>query len=287
MIATESIEVEIGNNETSRLYVSIETPTGTTAVRISALRLNGTGSTAGDTFVIDKCLIIKNPPENIDPETYFFDGDTPELSYLSFAWNGTDGESTSSMFRMTNPSMFKNSLRLSFQDPLGRDVFIDASPIRSVSYDRPIMQDFVLNFQIMLRSNFPFFISSEPLPIFFDGFLGINEKGFKLSTSLPLSLNQTFTQGAVILEVEEPSFAIIHMRGSDNGNIINPRVTNLTNGQSIMIRKGLLGANRFFLIDGVNQKMVDENNISITQYSDGEFIYLDRGENILVYTSDN
>jgi hypothetical protein len=87
--------------------------------------------------------------------------------------------------------------------------------------------------------------------------------------------------------MDTPGFAIVRLYGSDEGTIVNPKVTNLTNGTSVKILRPLLGADRYFAIDGVYQTMKDESGQNVVQFSDGDYIYLEAGENILLYSADN
>lgn len=185
------------------------------------------------------------------------------------------------------PPMFNNTVRLSFVAPSGDDVFIDATPIKAVSYDRPLQQDFLLNFQVILRANFPvLLIKDDTSPNIIAGSLGSITKGFKIPFDLPLSLGQEHVEGEMEVTMEAPGLGIVRLNGSDNGVIINPTITNLTNGSRVKIRRALSGSNRYFKVDGVYQTITDENGLSVQQYAEGDFIYLDAGTNILVYTAD-
>jgi len=182
--------------------------------------------------------------------------------------------------------MFNNTVRLSFTTPDGDDVFIDATPIKAVSYDRPLQQDFLLNFQVILRANFPYLLVLDDEPNTETGALGSIINGFKLPFKLPLNIGESQIEGATTLEMDSPGFAIVTLNGSDDGIIVNPTITNITNGTSVEIRRPLNGSQQFFLIDGLYQKMTDENGNSVMQFSDGDFVFLDEGENVLLYTAE-
>lgn len=187
----------------------------------------------------------------------------------------------------TFPPMFNNTVRLSFTTPGGDDVFIDATPIKAVSYDRPLQQDFLLNFQVILRANFPvLLIKDDTSPNITAGTLGSIVKGFKIPFDLPFSLGEEHVEGAMQVTMDTPGLAIVKLNGSDNGVIINPTITNITNGSRIKVRRALSGSKRYFKVDGVYQTITDENGASVQQYAEGEFVYLDAGVNTLVYTAD-
>jgi hypothetical protein len=287
VLSTEYADEVVAGGEKMRLAVELaDIPANVADIRFSIVRLGDDDAIDGDIFHVSKVLIVKNPPTNIDAETYYFDGDTDDLSRLSFEWNGADGNSASSMYRMTFPSMYKNSVRLSFTNPNGQKVFIDATPTKAVSYNRPLQQRYKLDFQVVLRSNFPVLIVEDDTPEFFTGEFGVLETGFKLPTHVPFVIGEEYISGGMIINASQAGFALVRMYGSDNGSIINPRITNLTNGSTVRIIKPLLGSQRYFLIDGILQQMVDENGISVQQYSDGDFIYLNEGENVLLYSAD-
>ena len=186
------------------------------------------------------------------------------------------------------PPMFNNTVRLSFVAPSGDEVFIDATPIKAVSYDRPLQQDFMLNFQVILRANFPtLLIDDSTSPNTGSGSLGSISKGFKLPFTLPFSLGEEYIEGALTLTMSAPGLAVIQLNGSSNGVIVNPTITNLTNGSKLKIRRALSGSDRYFKIDGIYQSITDENGRSVQQYAEGDFIFLDVGENVLVYTADS
>lgn len=287
VLSTDYEDEVVSGGQTVRLSVHLENiPANVDDIRFTIVRLGDDDAVNGDIFKVSDVFIVKNPPTNIDPETYYFDGDNADLSLISFEWDGAEGNSSSSMYRMTFPSMYNNTLRLSFTNPNGQKVFIDATPTKSVSYNRPLEQRYRLDFQVILRSNFPVLIVEDTTPEFYTGDFGTLETGFKLPTEIPLSIDNDFIQGGITINAEQAGFAIVRMYGSDNGSIINPRITNVTNGSTVRIIRPLLGSQRFFLIDGILQRMVDENGTSVQQYSDGDFIYLDAGENILLYSAD-
>lgn len=188
------------------------------------------------------------------------------------------------------PPMNNQTVRLSFTTPNGKNAFIDATPIKAVSYDRPLKQTFLLNFQVILRASYPYLLIDDSLtPNVETGSLGSFVEGFKLNTGntkLPISLSNDYVAGSVVVTVDNPCFAILTMNGSNDGTLINPRITNLTNKTFTEVRKPITGANRFFKINGVYQTMTDENGASVKAYSNGEYVYLDAGDNTLVYTAE-
>lgn len=186
----------------------------------------------------------------------------------------------------TFPPMSRNTVRLSFTTPSGENVFIDATPIKAVSYDRPLKQKFLLNFQVILRANFPYLLIVDDVANVETGSLGSIVKGFQLGTSVPFSLGESQVTGEMTITMEAPGFAQVTLNGSDDGLIINPKITNLTNGSEVQINRVLNGAQEHFVIDGVYQTMKDQNGNNVEQYSEGDYIHLDAGDNVLVYTAD-
>lgn len=285
VITSDYQELLIDAGETERLAASLTLPANTADIKVLIQRMTD-DAVDGDIFHVSNVLIAKNLPSTIDPETDYFDGNTPDLSRLRYEWIGQEGLSASQVFKQTFPSMFRNSLRLSFTNPYGKEVFIDATPIKAVSYDRPIQQKFLLNFQIILRSNFPVLLIDDAAPIVAHGELGSQYTGFQLPTQLPFSLGEQHVTGSMVINMETPGFAILRMYGSDEGIIVNPKITNLTNGDSVQILKPLLGSEKYFEINGVYQTMKDDSGQSVQQYSNGDFVYLEAGENVLLYTAD-
>jgi hypothetical protein len=282
----ESDDVVIGAGRQKRIYVSMTVPATTDSIKVSANRISDDDADAGDIFTIDRVFIIADPVSNIDPEVTYFDGDTLPITTAKFEWDGAEGLSTTSVYKMSFASMGRRSVRLSFINPAGQSVFIDATPIQAVQYDRPIQQQFLLNFQVILRSNFPYLIVDDPNPLFRFGYLGKSGIGFKVPTYVPFNIGNQYTFGGFTITTNSPSFAIIRMYGSDEGTIVNPKVTNVTNGDFCKINKPIFGKNRFFLIDGVNRKIQNEMDQSVVGYMDGDFIRLDEGENTIIYTAD-
>ena len=201
---------------------------------------------------------------------------------LKLSRKGQPKEYTGSEF----PPMGNNTVRLSFTTPAGDDVFIDASPIKTVSYNRPLKQNFLLNFQVILRASFPYLLIEDETTNIETGSLGTFAKGVKLSTKLPLNLANEYVTGGTTITVDSPGFAIITLNGSDDGVIVNPTVINTTNGSSTKIKRSLSNSSQKFTINGVTKKMVDQDGRSVLQYSIGDFVYLDAGDNEIVYISD-
>lgn len=186
----------------------------------------------------------------------------------------------------TFPPMFNNTIRLSFTAPDGKVLFVDATPIKAVSYDRSLMEKYKLTFQVIVRSSMPYLVVVDDEPNIETGTIGRISKGLLLPTTLPLSLGEEVTENEITITMNTPGYAVVTLNGSADGIIINPKITNITNGTSVKIRKALGNASQYFLIDGLYQTMKDENGASVLQYSDGDYIYLEAGENVLIYTAD-
>jgi hypothetical protein len=123
-------------------------------------------------------------------------------------------------------------------------------------------------------------------PLFRYGYLGKSGIGFKVPMTVPFTIGNKYTFGGFTITANSPSFAIVRMYGSDGGTIVNPKITNITNGSYCKINKPIFGKNRYFVIDGVNRKACNEMGQSVIGYMDGDFISLDEGENTLIYTAD-
>lgn len=184
------------------------------------------------------------------------------------------------------PPMFGHTVRLSFTTPDGKSVFVDATPIKPVSYDRPLMQGFLLNFQVILRATSPYLYVVDDDPNVETGSLGSILTGFVLPMQLPLNIGEQQVEGEMTITMQTAGYAVVTLNGSDDGVVVNPTITNLTNGTRVKIRKALASASEYFVIDGIYQTMKDEDGASVLPFADGEFIYLDAGVNTLVYTAD-
>jgi len=139
---------------------------------------------------------------------------------------------------------------------------------------------------VILRANFPYLLIVDDTPNVEAGSLGSILKGLQLPFKMPFTLGEEIIEGEMTVTMSAPGFAQVTMNGSATGTIINPTITNLTNGSRVKIRRALIGTNRYFKIDSIYQTMTDENGANVQQYSEGDFIYLDEGENVLVYTAD-
>lgn len=281
-----SEDIELASGATGRVFCQIPTiGANVTDIRVSVLRLEADAED-DDVFSIDRVLLIVNPPANIDPETDYFDGSSNSGSLLRYAWQGATDLSRSEVYKQRLASFAQNNVRLSFTRPDGIKVFIDASPVQSISYDRPLQQKFLLNWQVIVRSNYPYLIVDEDFPPFERGLFGSYNKGLSIPTEVPFSFNQEFIKNPIVINSTRESFAILRMFGSASRAIVNPKITNITNGQFVKINRSLLGAGRYFVIDGLYQTMLDENGVDVSPYSEGDFIMLEQGENVLVYSSD-
>lgn len=288
VLATSTLDTQtLDAGATVRFHTSLTMPAGTAKFVVIAARLTGTNADTDDEFHIDRAFFIADPAATIDPAVLYFDGDTDALSRTEYEWNGTEGLSTSKAYRVSFPAMFRNTIRLSFTDPTGKKVFLDATPIKPISYDRPLMQRYRLNFQVIVRSNFPVLLSDEDAPETFFGSLGALAYGLKLPFKVPFTLGQQYVKNAMTVTVNDPCFLTVRLYGSDQGTIVNPRITNLTNGDSMAVRRTLKGSSRYIAIDGVMQTVVDENGADVSAYGDGAFVLLEPGENILIYTADS
>jgi len=185
------------------------------------------------------------------------------------------------------PKPMRDTLvRISYLDPLGNQIFVDGTPLNSVSYDRKLQEQCVLNFQVIVRVNFPYLLIKDAVPTIETGLLGSIKSGFQLGNSKVDRLGTEYATNELTITVPTPAFGVIKVFGSDDGVIVNPRVTNKTNGTSVRIRRPLSGSVNFFEINGLEQKIENQSGVNLTAYSEGGFIYLDAGENVLLYTAE-
>lgn len=184
------------------------------------------------------------------------------------------------------PPMFNNTVRLSFTSPDNKNVFIDATPIQPISYNRNLMESFKLNFQVILRSPMPYLVILDAEANEEEGSLGYIKQGILLPVKIPFGTGEEHISNEITITMTTPGYAVVTMNGSADGVIVNPKITNKTNGTSVQVRKPLGNANNKFIVDGLYQTIKDENGKSVIQYSDGEFVFLEAGENVLVYTAD-
>jgi len=202
----------------------------------------------------------------------------PERRYWEQDWHEDDSE---------YPPMFENTVRLLFATPDGRDRWIDATPVREPQYDRNLKETFRLDFQIILRANIPFLVIDPDPADEVTLSLGSVREGMKLPFGVPFDLSGEFLQNEQTINVNEKSFTRVTMNGSDDGVLINPQITNLTNGSYVKIDLPLSGTSQFFEIDGLYKSMVDHNGKDVTPYSQGDYLVLEKGDNKLVYTAED
>lgn len=279
-------DIELASGAKDRIWVNLEAlGANIEDIFVSITRISDENAENDDTFAVSRVLIMKNPPVGIDPESDYFDGETPDILLLGYDWGGTRGLSYSTASRRELASVMGHTLRVSFTDPTGRRMFIDATPTKSVSYDRPMRQNFLLNFQFTLRATSPWFLEQDGYPQVFAGTLGRTLQGIKLPLQVPFNLADKQVVGAITINVAQKAFAIIRMYGSNDGIIVHPKVTNLTNNTSVEIKRVLYGSHTYFLIDGIYQRMIDHEGRDVSHYAEGDYIYLEPGENVLLYTA--
>jgi hypothetical protein len=179
-----------------------------------------------------------------------------------------------------------STVRLSFTNPSGENVFLDCSPIKAVSYDRPLQRECQLSFQVVLRAQFPYLLINDSSPVVETGNLSEVSEGFKLNSKVPFELGNDFITDVLEVTMASEAFGIVTMNASPDGVIINPKVTNITNGSSTRVRRPLSGAGNQFIVDGLQRTAVDQSGRSIIPFVEGGFIYLNQGVNELVYSAD-
>lgn len=282
ILASAEEDYIIGSEGTERAYVSLTLPDNILDLNLVITRLQTSGATTGDEYEVSKVMIIKNPPSTINPETDYFDGNTPDLTFLNYDWTGNKGLSATEVFRQTYPAVKKETVRISFTNPEGDKIFLDATPIRATSYNRPIKYDSILNWQVILRASFPYLLVDEDNPKFYEGLLGFGGYGFYLPTNLPFMIDQELINPLVI-NTDESSFLIIRIYGSDQKIISNPTIRNVTNNQEITILKTLDDSSEYFIIDGVAKTVKDQDGNNLSGFIQGDFIELDKGQNNIIY----
>jgi len=177
-------------------------------------------------------------------------------------------------------------VRMSYTDPTGNEIFVDGTPLKSVSYDRPLQEKCVLNFQVIVRVNFPYLLIKDETPIVETGQLGSIKTGFQLGGSKVDKLSNEYVTNELTITMPTQAFGIIKVFGSNEGVVVNPKVLNKTNGTSVRIRRPLSGAVNFFEINGLEQTVQNQSEVRLDAYSEGGFILLEAGENVLLYTAD-
>lgn len=186
----------------------------------------------------------------------------------------------------TPKPMSNSTLRISFTSPAGDQLWVDATPIKAVSYNRNLQDLCQLDFQVIVRASFPYVLIKDTVPVIGAGSLGSVAKGFKLGTTLPLSLANSYVTGQVVINVASPAFAVVQLNGSDDGIIVNPKITNITNDTYTQVTQPLIGSTKYFTVNGLERTIRDQSDRNLSAYAQGGFVYLEAGNNTLVYTAD-
>lgn len=185
------------------------------------------------------------------------------------------------------PPMFGNTVRLSFTSPDGKQKWIDATPTRQPSYNRNLKETFRLDFQFILRANNPFLVVDPDPNDEITLSLGEYREGLQMPTDVPFNLDEQYLENEQTINVSEKSFTRIKMKGSDDGVLVNPQITNLTNNTFVKIRQPLSSGDSYFEIDGLYKTMKDQDGRDVSAYSQGDYIILEKGNNKLVYTAED
>lgn len=185
------------------------------------------------------------------------------------------------------PPIDRNLLRISFQEPDGDDVWVDATPIQEISYNRNMRETFRLDFQVQLRSNLSFLVV-DPDPTQETTLqLGELMEGIKVPFEAPFDLSEEFVTGVQTITVDRDSKTTLRMNGSDDGTLINPSIINLTNDEYIKIQRPLSGTGEYFEINGLYETMRDQSGRNVQPYAKGDFVELEEGTNKILYVAES
>lgn len=179
---------------------------------------------------------------------------------------------------------FAETLEVKMTDPLGRVLVAGATMSGATSYARDVNDPNILNFQITMRSNnFFMIIDGEVTDV--TGLLGYEISGFKIATKLPFKFEKSFSEVKNI-NVDEPCFTKVRMYGSDDGDVVNPRLRNLDNGDDIIFFYTLQGSDEWIEVDGITGKMTNHDGQDMTTYlTSGDYLNLQVGNNRVAYLS--
>jgi len=179
------------------------------------------------------------------------------------------------------------NVELSWTDIENKNWIISGKLMNPIQFNRRMRDTFRLDFSFTLKSSSPFIVSNDLQII--SGVRGYVKKGAQFPIMLPLEigfievnyLNVT-NSGSAYAET------IIRIYGESQGNITNPKLTNLTTGKFMQLNTVIEGKTEWIEIDSKKGTVVDKNGNDLSGAITGEsnFVLLQQGLNNILYTSD-
>lgn len=184
---------------------------------------------------------------------------------------------------------YNELLTISYTDPNGLNISMDATLNASVSYSRSLKEPNILNFQILLRSRKPYMLIDDDVfdLTIYTGSLGGVVSLFRLPFTIPFQLNNT-TTNILDITADNKVKTVITLYGSADDDIVNPSIENISTGKSTVFDYTIpKGASNFIRIDGLTGDVIDQDGNNIAIYiKNGGFIELRKGLNRFSYTAD-
>lgn len=180
-------------------------------------------------------------------------------------------------------------VEITYTDPTGLELTLDATLNAAVSYSRSLKEPNLLNFQILLRARSPYMMINDESfdTMIYSGLLGGVVSSFRIPFQIPFFLNNTETN-VLNITVTNKVKSIITLYGSDDGDVVNPSIENLTTGKSTVFDYTIpTGSTNYIQINGITGEVVDQDGNNLAIYiSNGGFIELKKGLNKIYYTCD-
>ena len=184
---------------------------------------------------------------------------------------------------------FDEMLKISFTDPLDRELTILATLSTSITFNRNLQDTTRLDFQFILRAGRPYLfigdIDAPPTQVE-DGIMGTISEGILLPLMLPFVTSQQATN-IMTLTAEAKGVACVTLRGSALGKITFPTITNLTTGERIRVFTTIKNENEFVRINCATGQIFNQDGKNLnSMVVEGDVINLVVGDNELVYTAE-
>jgi hypothetical protein len=166
-------------------------------------------------------------------------------------------------------------------------VQLEAKVNAVVKFDRDRADKRTLRFNLSMKAANPFIETTDVIVV--SGMrayeAGVIQLPVLYPTTMPLEWQQSIT---VANTGNSRAESTLRLYGSSHFNITNPTITNLTNGQFMTINTILTGVDQLISMNSKAGLVLDGNGNDLSGLlADGsEFIKLEIGNNILVYTSD-
>lgn len=176
---------------------------------------------------------------------------------------------------------------ISWTDPRGRDVQIDAKISAYPSTSRDLGDKMRLDFQLIFKAPSPEIVSQSVIEV--DGIRGYTRGDFMVPFEVPFTLGVDYVnkfnvenEGSVIADV------VYRLYGGAHYAITNPRITNVTTGEFMQVDTSLADGTKYVEINTKDGTVLDQDGVDLSGsvHAGSSFPKLAVGSNDIFYSSD-